>query len=43
VDVRLAALLRAPHMPPDFRKEDYPLHRAGCELWDGTRVSSTWA
>src|SRR5690349_20797286 len=28
-------LLGAPHMPPDFRKEDYPLHRAGCEVWDG--------
>ena len=28
-------LLAAPHMPPDFRKDDYPLHRAGCEIWDG--------
>ncbi len=28
-------LLAAPHMPPDFSKDDYPLHRAGCELWDG--------
>ena len=28
-------LLAAPHMPPDFRKEDYPLHRAGCDVWDG--------
>jgi Rieske 2Fe-2S family protein len=22
-------------MPPEFRKDDYPLHRAGCEVWDG--------
>jgi len=22
-------------MAPEFRKEDYPLHRAGCETWDG--------
>ena len=28
-------LLAAPHMPPDFRKDDYPLHRAGCEVWEG--------
>jgi Rieske 2Fe-2S family protein len=28
-------LLAAPHMPPDFSKDDYPLHRAGCETWDG--------
>ena len=28
-------LLAAPHMPPDFAKDDYPLHRAGCEVWDG--------
>jgi glycine betaine catabolism A len=28
-------LLAAPHMPPEFRKDDYPLHTAGCELWDG--------
>jgi phenylpropionate dioxygenase-like ring-hydroxylating dioxygenase large terminal subunit len=28
-------LLAAPHMPPGFSKDDYPLHRAGCELWDG--------
>src|SRR4030095_5667405 len=28
-------LLAAPHMPPDFCKDDYPLHRAGCEVWDG--------
>jgi phenylpropionate dioxygenase-like ring-hydroxylating dioxygenase large terminal subunit len=28
-------LLAAPHMPPDFSRDDYPLHRAGCELWDG--------
>ena len=28
-------LLAAPHMAPDFRREDYPLHRAGCEIWDG--------
>jgi Rieske 2Fe-2S family protein len=28
-------LRAAPHMPPEFRKEDYPLHRAGCEVWDG--------
>src|SRR5215212_6661936 len=28
-------LLAAPHMPADFSKADYPLHRAGCEVWDG--------
>jgi Rieske 2Fe-2S family protein len=28
-------LLAAPHMPPGFCKDDYPLHRAGCEIWDG--------
>jgi len=28
-------LLAAPHMPPEFRKQDYPLHRADCETWDG--------
>ena len=28
-------LLAAHHMPPKFCKEDYPLHRAGCEVWDG--------
>jgi phenylpropionate dioxygenase-like ring-hydroxylating dioxygenase large terminal subunit len=28
-------LLAAPHMPPEFCKDDYPLHRAGCEVWDG--------
>jgi Rieske 2Fe-2S family protein len=28
-------LLAAPHMAPDFCKEDYPLQRAGCEVWDG--------
>ena len=28
-------LLAAPHMPPEFRKADYPLHRAGCDVWDG--------
>jgi glycine betaine catabolism A len=28
-------LLAAPHMAPEFCKEDYPLHRAGCEVWDG--------
>jgi Rieske 2Fe-2S family protein len=28
-------LLAAPHMPPDFSKDDYPLHRAGCDVWDG--------
>ncbi len=28
-------LLAAPHMPPEFCKDDYPLHAAGCEVWDG--------
>jgi len=28
-------LLAAPQMEPDFCKDEYPLHRAGCELWDG--------
>jgi glycine betaine catabolism A len=28
-------LLAAPHMPPGFCKEEYPLHRAGCDVWDG--------
>src|SRR5499427_8532158 len=28
-------LLAAPHMPPGFCKDDYPLHRAGCDVWDG--------
>ena len=28
-------LIAAPHMPPGFRKDDYPLHRAGCDVWDG--------
>src|SRR5258705_5820052 len=28
-------LLAAPHMPPGFCKDEYPLHRAGCEIWDG--------
>jgi Rieske 2Fe-2S family protein len=28
-------LLAAPHMPPGFNKDDYPLHRAGCDVWDG--------
>jgi glycine betaine catabolism A len=28
-------LLAAPHMPTEFCKDDYPLHRAGCEVWDG--------
>ena len=28
-------LLAAPHMAPEFRKDEYPLHRAGCEVWDG--------
>ena len=27
-------LLAAPHMAPAFNKDDYPLHRAGCETWD---------
>jgi Rieske 2Fe-2S family protein len=28
-------LLAAPHMPPEFRTESYPLHRAACDIWDG--------
>jgi glycine betaine catabolism A len=28
-------LVAAPHMPPDFCRDDYPLRRAGCEEWDG--------
>jgi Rieske 2Fe-2S family protein len=28
-------LLSAPHMPPGFCKEEYPLHRAGCQIWEG--------
>jgi Rieske 2Fe-2S family protein len=28
-------LLAAPHMAPGFCKAEYPLHRAGCEVWDG--------
>jgi len=28
-------LLAAPHMAPGFCKDDYPLHRASCEVWDG--------
>ena len=28
-------LLAAPHMAPDFCKDDYPLHRVGCAVWDG--------
>jgi glycine betaine catabolism A len=28
-------LLAAPHMPPGFCKDEYPLHRAGCDVWDG--------
>jgi len=28
-------LLAAPFMPPDFSREQYPLHRAGCEIWGG--------
>jgi Rieske 2Fe-2S family protein len=28
-------LLAAPHMPSGFCKDEYPLHRAGCEVWDG--------
>jgi Rieske 2Fe-2S family protein len=28
-------LLAAPHMPPEFCRDDYPLRRAGCETWDG--------
>src|SRR5262245_27973309 len=28
-------LLGAPHMSSDFRRDDYPLHHADCEVWDG--------
>ena len=28
-------LLGAPHMPPAFCKDDFPLHHASCEVWDG--------
>src|SRR4051812_2753399 len=28
-------LIAAPHMPPAFSKADYPLHRAGCDVWEG--------
>ena len=28
-------LLAAPHMPPGFRREDYPLKQAGCAVWEG--------
>jgi Rieske 2Fe-2S family protein len=28
-------LVAAPHMPPGFCKDEYPLHRAGCDVWDG--------
>jgi Rieske 2Fe-2S family protein len=28
-------LLAAPHMAPGFCKDDYPLHRAACDVWDG--------
>jgi len=28
-------LVAAPYMPPGFCKESYPLHRAGCDVWDG--------
>jgi Rieske 2Fe-2S family protein len=28
-------LLAAPHMPPEFCREEYPLHRAGGDVWDG--------
>ncbi len=28
-------LLAAPHMGPEFQRGDYPLHRAGCDVWDG--------
>ena len=38
-------LLAAPHMPPGFCKDDYPLHAAGCEVWDGNifvRLGQAW-
>jgi Rieske 2Fe-2S family protein len=28
-------LLAAPHMSPEFRRDDFPLHRAACDVWDG--------
>ena len=28
-------LLAAPHMGAAFRREDYPLHRAACDVWAG--------
>jgi Rieske 2Fe-2S family protein len=28
-------LLAAPHMPAGFDKDDYCLHRADCDVWDG--------
>ena len=28
-------LVAAPHMPSGFCKDEYPLHRAGCKVWDG--------
>ncbi|MGH9139746.1 MAG: aromatic ring-hydroxylating oxygenase subunit alpha [Vicinamibacterales bacterium] len=28
-------LLAAPHMAPEFCKDDYPLHRAACDVWAG--------
>ena len=28
-------LLAARHMPPEFCADDYPLHRADCDVWDG--------
>ena len=28
-------LLAAPHMAPEFCREEYPLRRAACDVWDG--------
>jgi len=28
-------LLAAPHMPTGFDRAEYPLHDAGCDVWDG--------
>jgi Rieske 2Fe-2S family protein len=28
-------LLAAPHVPPEFCRDDYPLKRAGCRVWEG--------
>jgi Rieske 2Fe-2S family protein len=28
-------LMGAPHMAPDFDRQEFGLHRAGCEVWDG--------